>query len=501
MKINFIKPIMATSILAVVILACSHVTLQPDDPAKTPPLPPVVTPPTSSPSDFTDVLPSLYPFGDQKSFIKGQISLTANIANVSNFLTTNIVAPALGSILKTGEKLNMVALGGGMTAGVRNGGLYRYGQITAFPNLVAHQMGMVNFQSPLFAENEANGTGYLQLVDDGTAYPSWQEVNNNKAMVKAGSPPELAKYIGTTVNNYALPEGGLIEMGVPVNSLGINPYVSTWHTGRIFSNRLLRPWNDQTESSLRNQMFKQPINFFIIEDDVDRLFTAIRNNSNSISSFGYQEASVGPTMLSATLDLMRESANSNKGVIFTWLVITDLAYFNWYIIADLKSKAKSISITTQKYSETFVLDGSENNFLLLPSANTDALYRNLKKGDVVSLTVPDAEILDPGEFHRNTYFIRQYNDRIRELAQKQGLAIVDLEKIYGQIHSNSYVSADGFKIDGSPKGNFFSGDGIYPSALGQAVIANEVIKAINSTYKANIPLIDLKGYSILVGKE
>ena len=90
---------------------------------------------------------------------------------------------------------------------------------------------------------------------------------------------------------------------------------------------------------------------------------------------------------------------------------------------------------------------------------------------------------------------------MREIAKSKGLAIVDLEKIYSQIHTNTYMSADGFKIDGSPKGNFFSSDGIYPTAIGQAVIANEVIKSINATYKSSIPLINLKDYSQTVGKE
>ncbi len=488
---------------AVLLLSCTTSELPPDKSvvAATPSTSVVVEPPTTPTSNFSDVIPSLYPFGNQTSFIKGQVSAIVNTANVSSFLTTKMVAPDMGNILKSGEKLNMVALGGGMTAGMRNGGLYRYGQMTAYPNLVARQMGMTDFQTPLFAENEANGTGYLQLVDDGTQYPSWKEVNNSKATVKAGSPPELAKYTDGVVHNYALPEGGLIVMGNPINNLGVNDFGRTWQTGEIFSGRIMPNTIDAKTVSLRTQMFKQPINFFIAEDDVDRLFTAIKNNFNSLSSFGYDQASLGPTMLSYTLDLLKENTNTNKGVIFTWPIITDLAYFNWYSIVDLKSKAKSISITTQKYSETFVLDGSENNFLLLPSANTDALYRNLKKGDVVSVTVADAEILDPGELHRNTYFIRQYNERLRELAQKKGLAIVDLEKIYAQIHSNSYVSPDGFRIDGGTKGSFFSADGIYPTAIGQAVIANEVIKAINSTYKANIPLVNLKSYSASVGKE
>ena len=485
---------------AVLLLSCTT-DVQPDQQSSVTPAVGVVEPPVTPNNNFTDILPPLYPFGNQTSFIKGQVSATANTANVSSFMTTRMAAPDMGTILKSGEKINMVAMGGGMTAGVRNGGLYRYGQMTAYPNLVARQMGMTDFQSPLFAENEANGTGYLQLVDDGTQYPSWKEVSNSKASVKAGNPPELAKYTGSAVHNYALPDGGLREIGTPVNNLGVNVYTNSWSTGRVFSNRLLPKWSGASEISLLNQVLKQPTNFFIVEDDVDFLLLMIKNNTQALSSYGYERYSSGPTMVSHILNLMKENSNANKGVLFTWPIITDLAYFNWYSIQDLKNKAKSISISTTRQNESYTLDGSSNNFLLLPSPAVDALFRNLKKGGEVSVTLDDKDILDPQEFHINTFFVRKYNDRIRELAREKGLAVVDLEKIYGQIHDNTYVSMDGFKVDGSPRGNFFSADGIYPTVIGQGVIANEVIKAINITYKSTIPLINLRDYSQSVGKE
>jgi len=456
----------------------------------TPPLPPVVTPPTI---DNSDILPTLYPFGNQKSFIKGQISLTANVANISSFLATNIVTPTLGSILKSGEKLNMVALGGGMTAGVRNGGLYRYGQMTAYPNLVAYQMGMVDFQSPLFAENEANGTGYLQLIDDGTPYPSWKEVNNSKAMVKAGNPPELAKYIGTTINNYALPGSGLTE----ALALSLNPiFGGKWSYEDVLVNRFL----DIKTVSLGEYIVKQPINFFMLEDDSDRFTGAIRDNVD-VTSFGLEIANLGyASSIDRMIEKLKEKSGATKGVVFTWPSIEDMAYFNWYTMADLKSKAKNISITTTG-PQSYQLDANTTKVLFVPTTNVDALFRNLKKGDNVSITLANADMIDPWEYNLNIGGIKTYNNYIRSSAQKAGLAIVDLDDLYHKIHSNTYVSSDGFKIDGSPKGNFFSGDGIYPSALGQAVIANEVIKAINSTYNSNIQLINLNDYSKLVGKE
>ena len=73
--------------------------------------------------------------------------------------------------------------------------------------------------------------------------------------------------------------------------------------------------------------------------------------------------------------------------------------------------------------------------------------------------------------------------------------LVVINSLYTKILAGGYVTDDGVKVDASyPKGNFFSSDGIYPTAFGQAVIANEVIKTINNFYKTNIPLINTKEF-------
>jgi hypothetical protein len=83
-------------------------------------------------------------------------------------------------------------------------------------------------------------------------------------------------------------------------------------------------------------------------------------------------------------------------------------------------------------------------------------------------------------------------------AEKYNLPVVDLESLYQKILAGSYVSDDGVRVSGTfPAGDFFSSDGRTPSAVGQAVLANETIKVINSHYKINIPLISIKEFKEL----
>ena len=89
-----------------------------------------------------------------------------------------------------------------------------------------------------------------------------------------------------------------------------------------------------------------------------------------------------------------------------------------------------------------------------------------------------------------------YNDLLVRWSKEYNYAIVDFYSVYKKIIAGNYISEDGFRIDPSyPNGNFFSADGIYPTAIGQAVLANEVIKVLNSTYRARIPLINITRYA------
>ena len=87
------------------------------------------------------------------------------------------------------------------------------------------------------------------------------------------------------------------------------------------------------------------------------------------------------------------------------------------------------------------------------------------------------------------------NNEIQLKASQNSFPVVDLYSIYKSINANTYTSRDGVKVDPSfPKGNFYSSDGIYATAFGQAVIANEFIFMINFYYNAKIPYVDSRQF-------
>lgn len=89
-----------------------------------------------------------------------------------------------------------------------------------------------------------------------------------------------------------------------------------------------------------------------------------------------------------------------------------------------------------------------------------------------------------------------YNTSITSLASAYGLALVDSKAKMIELNSVSGIQWDGVKYTSKfVTGGAFSLDGVHPTGRGYAIIANEYLKAINSKYKSNLPMISPNSYS------
>ena len=138
-------------------------------------------------------------------------------------------------------------------------------------------------------------------------------------------------------------------------------------------------------------------------------------------------------------------------------------------------------------------------YRLLPSSKVDSMlspkvHISLKPG--LNPQIGTLNVLDYLETNYEDKailpFIDNYNNLLLSFNKKWGYPIVDIKTLYAKVLSKEGLKDEsGILINSS---NFFSDDKIYPSAFGQAVIANEVIKAINSGYKTNIETINIREY-------
>ncbi|BDQ01866.1 SGNH/GDSL hydrolase family protein [Ignavibacterium sp.] len=120
---------------------------------------------------------------------------------------------------------------------------------------------------------------------------------------------------------------------------------------------------------------------------------------------------------------------------------------------------------------------------------------------------PNALILDSDEIQVANQAVADYNNIIAATAANFGFAVVDINSVFNQIRANDFTG--GTVINGVTfrttfvTGGLFSLDGVHPTNQGQAIIANEFLKVINTKYNAQFPLIDVStipGSLIFSGK-
>ncbi|MCB1176833.1 MAG: hypothetical protein KDK36_04550, partial [Leptospiraceae bacterium] len=125
-------------------------------------------------------------------------------------------------------------------------------------------------------------------------------------------------------------------------------------------------------------------------------------------------------------------------------------------------------------------------------------YSGLKAFYRSSVSSPD-EVLDANEIETIRKFTVMLNNELKAQATSMGFALTDAELLFNDIKENGrpIKSSSGWSpgnagvnwpLPGKP--GVFGLDGVHPNLYGHAVMANELIKSINSRYNLNIPQVN-----------
>ncbi len=226
--------------------------------------------------------------------------------------------------------------------------------------------------------------------------------------------------------------------------------------------------------------------------------TAPDKNVENIFKYSLDEINTNISINSQIKFLKQLSTNKVKyGCFLNLPPLDQVPYFK--VIN--QSKQKELLSIAQK-SFFYFADGlgtEGSGISLLPTSEVDSLYSPkvniaLKKGLDPKHPLATSSGVYGSTISLTQDFILSYNKQTASFAKIFNAPLVDLYSLYEKILKDSYVTDDGVKVESKLNGNFFSSDGIHPTAFGQSVIANEVIKAINAQYKMEIPLITTKEY-------
>lgn len=281
----------------------------------------------------------------------------------------------------SGEEPRYLAIGGSLTAGVRNGGLYRFAQRTSYPNLIARQMALKDFTQPLFRREEANGSDYLKLIR-AEPFPTFQKVTGSSAIIQSW-PLTFNAYNGR-VDNLGLPFAGVFAFGDRQDwryNCDLIPSVPYDFQYRHFFRRYLSgSGNAQWETRVLDYALNQKADLCTIELGLDDFMVYATTGGYKTSSLPFSAINEeGNPLIQLLIRLKDVHA---RAVLATVPDILDFPYFHFVTPsmarqhnggATLYAMINDDLFDKSKGSPQFLAEVKDTD-LLLPTQNVEALF-------------------------------------------------------------------------------------------------------------------------------
>ncbi|WP_322549691.1 G-D-S-L family lipolytic protein [Flavobacterium psychraquaticum] len=184
------------------------------------------------------------------------------------------------------------------------------------------------------------------------------------------------------------------------------------------------------------------------------------------------------------------------------LLITDVAaadrsaQISGYLITVLNyppATANAFGAVFGKARQTTAAD-----LIVLPASSVIGTVNNAAPAGIningVSFPMANKWVLTPTEQAKVASATASYNSSIVAIAASKNLAVADMNFILNKlvdglrVETGTIYTANYFSGIATENKVLFSLDGVHPNARGYSVIANEIIKVINSYYNANLPI-------------
>lgn len=413
--------------------------------------------------------------------------------------------PEKGSI----DASKYVAVGNSITAGYADNALYYDGQQVSYANLLAQQLKLIGggeFVQPLVS---MSSVGVGSSLNSRFTLGYKIDCKGVTSLSPGGTAGDLSIFAGNIYassgpfNNMGVPGAKAITVvypgyGNPANGLGnYNPFFT-----RMASN--------PTGASILGDAAAQKPTFF-------SLFIGNNDVLGYASSGGGSDVitpSAGPPGqgFDASIDAIVATltAGGAKGVIANIPDITNLPFFTTVPYNGLVLDANSAAALTAAYMQTGItFSAGANGFVIKDPTIAIFGVRKMKANDLLLLSVPQDSIKCKGwgstkaittqyvltetEIGNIQNAIMAYNAKLKSIAEDKGLAFVDVNAFMAKAKAG--IVYNGVSVSTTfVSGGAFSLDGVHLTPLGNALLANEFIKAINSKYGSTIPEVDASKY-------
>ncbi len=413
------------------------------------------------------------------------------VASCNSFKKTPVsVAPQPGSA----NFSTTVFLGNSLTAGYQSGALYESAQKYSYPADIAKEAGIANFEQPLISDPGIGGLLEITNLSGPviTALPS------------SGQP--LNSTLSRPYNNLGVP-GALVYDMIDTSNFAAkagpprdNPFFQIVLRNAALGN-----------SPVAQALALHPtfISVWIGANDVLGYATsggtigtdpATHSLPTDIPTFTY----LYTTMMNALL----AGAPNAKFVVANIPDVDAIPFFNTIPPIVINPATDAPVIVNGSPVPLLVMRHDANGNLYAGQANPlydkillPALSLELEGVGIPTALggkgtpLPDSLVLDSAEVSKVQTAITGYNSVIQSVATANPtrVALVNAYSVFNNFAANGYTDpATGVHLtDSYITGGFFGLDGIHPTDQGYGYVANMFIKAINTTFGANLSQVNL----------
>jgi hypothetical protein len=373
------------------------------------------------------------------------------------------------------DTTTFVVMGEGLAAGMGNFGLSSVLQNQNFPSRVAAAMN-TGFEQPLI---QPPGIG------DVVGYPG-QEVQVQK--YPQGSVREV--YFPTDPTKAPIQAPPLFVLNTSVPGLTLNDSVT------------MRPVAPVVHRDMKQTVFNMILGFpqLILDQEVP-LWTQFEYSKAmfptvALIELGFYEALSAavagdpttmpdPAAFGSTYSSVIAGFRGLQAQVIATTIPNpiDTAYFN-SIQASAAIAQTQPSVLTSLYQIDPQGYVTRNGLTTISTNFTNKTAGTLPAGSTMSAATA-ADL---------TNRVNALNAQIISAAKANGAVVYDLNAFLHKIKVSGSATNAGIAL-GDYLGGFYSLDAVYPGATGHALIANDIISFLNSTYHRSFPLVDIKAVS------
>ena len=414
----------------------------------------------------------------------------------------------------TPEKGNMdptrfVSVGGSTTAGFADGALYAEGQENSIGNILAAQFQLVgggSFLQPLLSSSSV-GIGFTGKSKSILGYKT--DCTGTTSL----SPIPFSAFGGDIdaleTNIYASPFSNMGVPGMTATEMSLPGFGNPANGAGNYSSFFARMASNPTTSSvLSDAMAANPTFFSLYTGEQDILNYALNGGGSATITPVNGAAGVGFDG-SITTAVTTLTSNGAKGVIGNVPDVTLYPFFNTIPYNGLKLDAATAQLLSNALGQQGMSFAEGNNAFVIQDNSLPLGARQIKAGEYILLSIPldsvkcnkmgslvpipEKYILTLEEVANIKAAINSYNAVISQVASTYGLALADVNTFLKSVKTG--VVFNGIALNANfVSGGTFSLDGIHLNPIGNAMVSNVFIKAINQTFGSTIPQVDATKY-------